>query len=64
VWPSSGGTTLRAVELALAGIRVNWVGRRAAGPEEILRAGRPDEYSDAHAALTEETISAATRSAT
>lgn len=30
----------------------------------LLRAGRPDEFSDAQAALTEETISAATRSAT
>jgi pimeloyl-ACP methyl ester carboxylesterase len=31
---------------------------------EILRAGRPGEFSDAHAALTEETISSATRSGT
>jgi pimeloyl-ACP methyl ester carboxylesterase len=31
---------------------------------DLLRAGRPDEFSDAHAALTEETISAAHRSAT
>jgi pimeloyl-ACP methyl ester carboxylesterase len=31
---------------------------------ELLRAGRPGEYSDAHAALTEEAISSATRSAT
>jgi len=31
---------------------------------DLLRTGRPDEYVDAHAALTEETISAATRSAT
>jgi pimeloyl-ACP methyl ester carboxylesterase len=31
---------------------------------QLLRGGRPDEYSDAKAALTEETISAATRSAT
>jgi pimeloyl-ACP methyl ester carboxylesterase len=31
---------------------------------ELLRTGRPDEFADAHAALTEETISAATRSAT
>jgi pimeloyl-ACP methyl ester carboxylesterase len=30
----------------------------------LLRAGRPDEYLDAHAALTEEAISSATRSAT
>jgi pimeloyl-ACP methyl ester carboxylesterase len=31
---------------------------------DLLRRGRPDEYADAHAALTEETISAATRSGT
>jgi pimeloyl-ACP methyl ester carboxylesterase len=30
----------------------------------LLRTGRPGEFSDAHAALTEETISAATRSGT
>jgi hypothetical protein len=30
----------------------------------LLRAGRPGEYSDAQAALTEETIAATTRSAT
>jgi pimeloyl-ACP methyl ester carboxylesterase len=36
----------------------------AARWRELLRAGRPDEFSDAQAALTEETISAATRSAT
>jgi pimeloyl-ACP methyl ester carboxylesterase len=31
---------------------------------DLLRAGRPGEYQDAHAALTEEAISSATRSAT
>ena len=31
---------------------------------DLLRRGRPGEYSDARAAITEETIEAATRSAT